>query len=182
MNHENDWEIVERVKKGDESAFGEIYEKFKVPLYRFCVRMISDSEEALDIVHDVFLKLYENINAIEPVSSLSSLLFKMARNKCLNFLRDRKTGVAIEQIELNSNPGIEKEFELKEIRERLQEVLNSMDDDYREILILREWSGLSYAEIAEVLDMTIPAVKSKLFKARKKLAEIYKKFYGDEVK
>jgi len=61
-------------------------------------------------------------------------------------------------------------------------VLDLIGDEYREILILREWNGLSYADIAEVLNTTIPAVKSKLFKARKKLTEIYKKLYGDEEK
>lgn len=182
MNLENGWEIIERIKKGDESAFAEIYETFKLPLYKFCVRMISDRDSALDIVHDVFLKLYENIYTIKPTSSLTSLLFKMARNRCLNFLRDRKAMIEIEQVEINSEHKVDKEFEMKEDSERLQKVLNSINDDYREILILKEWGGLSYAEIAEILDTTIPAVKAKLFKARKKLAEIYKKFYGDEVK
>ncbi|CUT01678.1 RNA polymerase sigma factor [Candidatus Chrysopegis kryptomonas] len=179
---DSDREILERIKNGEISAFEEIYEKYKNQLYRFCFRMISDKETALDIVQDVFLKLYENINSIEPNSSLSALLFKMARNKCLNFIRDKKEKIDTEQIEINSNFEIEKEFEIKETKERLMKVLDLIGDEYREILILREWNGLSYADIAEVLNTTIPAVKSKLFKARKKLTEIYKKLYGDEEK
>ncbi len=182
MDRKDDWEIVERIRNGDESAFDEIYEKFKLPLYRFCLRMISDEESALDIVQDVFLKLYENINSVETISSLSSLLFKMARNRCLNFLHDKKVKIEIEQVEINFESEIEKEFEIKEARENLQKVLNMLDDDYREILILREWNGFSYDEIASILGTTVPAVKSKLFKARKKLTEIYKKLYGDEIK
>lgn len=179
---DSDREILERIKNGEISAFEKIYEKYKNQLYRFCFRMISDKETALDIVQDVFLKLYENINSIEPNSSLSALLFKMARNKCLNFIRDKKEKIDTEQIEINSNFEIEKEFEIKETQERLMKVLDLIGDEYREILILREWNGLSYADIAEVLNTTIPAVKSKLFKARKKLTEIYKKLYGDEEK
>jgi RNA polymerase sigma-70 factor, ECF subfamily len=64
----------------------------------------------------------------------------------------------------------------------LQRILNLLDEDYREILILREWNDLSYNEIAEITGLTVPAVKSKLFKARKKLVEIFKKYYGDEIK
>jgi DNA-directed RNA polymerase specialized sigma24 family protein len=77
MEGTNDREIIERIRNGDESAFEEIYEQLKLPLYKFCLRMISDEETALDIVHDVFLKFYERLNTIDQISSLSSLLFKM---------------------------------------------------------------------------------------------------------
>ncbi|CUS80487.1 RNA polymerase sigma-70 factor, ECF subfamily [Candidatus Kryptobacter tengchongensis] len=178
---ESDWEIFERVKNGDELAFKEIYEKFKLPLYRFCLRMVFDEDTAIDIVHDVFMKIYENKNLIEPASfSLSTLLFKIAKNRCLNFLRDRREKIQVDSVEINSGCDVEKNFEVIDAKEKLQRILNLLDDDYRAILILREWNGLSYSEIAKIFDTSVSAVKAKLFKARRKLAEIYKKYYGDE--
>jgi len=182
MEGTNDKEIIERIRNGDESAFEEIYEQLKLPLYKFCLRMISDEETALDIVHDVFLKFYERLNTIDQISSLSSLLFKIARNKCLNYLRDKKEKVKIEETEIISEDNLERKIDLNENTKRLQRILNLLDEDYREILILREWNDLSYNEIAEITGLTVPAVKSKLFKARKKLVEIFKKYYGDEIK
>jgi RNA polymerase sigma-70 factor (ECF subfamily) len=133
-------------------------------------------------VHDVFLKFYERLNTIDQISSLSSLLFKIARNKCLNYLRDKKEKVKIEETEIISEDNLEQKIDLNENTKRLQRILNLLDEDYREILILREWNDLSYNEIAEITGLTVPAVKSKLFKARKKLVEIFKKYYGDEIK
>jgi RNA polymerase sigma-70 factor (ECF subfamily) len=182
MEGTNDREIIERIRNGDESAFEEIYEQLKLPLYKFCLRMISDEETAFDIVHDVFLKFYERLNTIDQISSLSSLLFKIARNKCLNYLRDKKEKVKIEETEIISEDNLEQKIDLNENTKRLQRILNLLDEDYREILILREWNDLSYNEIAEITGLTVPAVKSKLFKARKKLVEIFKKYYGDEIK
>ncbi|WP_140944487.1 RNA polymerase sigma factor [Candidatus Thermokryptus mobilis] len=182
MEGTNDREIIERIRNGDESAFEEIYERLKLPLYKFCLRMISDEETAFDIVHDVFLKFYERLNTIDQISSVSSLLFKIARNKCLNYLRDKKEKVKIEETEIISEDNLERKIDLNENTKRLQRILNLLDEDYREILILREWNNLSYNEIAEITGLTVPAVKSKLFKARKKLVEIFKKYYGDDIK
>ena len=142
--------------------------------------MIADSDTAKDIVQEVFIKFFENHTRLDGEIQIKVWLFKSARNKCLNYVRDRgkissigDVGDEIPDIATADSDSIDS----GEITAKL---FNNLPDDYKEILVMREWSELSYEEIAKALDITISSVKSKLFKARKKASEIYKKFYGEK--
>ncbi|MCL4539364.1 MAG: RNA polymerase sigma factor [Bacteroidetes bacterium] len=163
----------------DRAEFMAAYNHHKTGVYRFCCRMLNDREGAKDVVQDVFIKFFQNVNRFDGETSVKVWLYKSARNKCLNMIRDRGKirnlggdGDELQEL-LSSDP------EYSDSPQMLRKLLDDLPADYREVLVMREWNGLSYAEIAEALDTTVSAVKSRLFKARKMASEIYKKLYGD---
>lgn len=167
-------------KPEDGGKFTEVYERYKIGIYHFCRRMVVDGDAAKDIVQEVFIKFFENHDRLAADDQIKVWLFKSARNKCLNYVRDRGkiSSIGGDEEEISSLPTSDPDS--VDSREIILKLFDNLPIDYTEILVMREWSGLSYEEIAETLDTTISAVKSKLFKARKKAAEIYKKFYGEK--
>ncbi|MBO6577311.1 MAG: RNA polymerase sigma factor [Rhodothermales bacterium] len=169
-----DQPLIEAFQSGDEFAFVSLYNRYKGPVYAFCVKMLSDREVAADVMQDTFLRLYEHRDRLMKTSSFKSWLFTIARNQCLNTMRrDRRLvgmGDHIAELEADSTP-----IQHMEKSERIALVgafLMKLSPDYREVLILREYQNLSYEEIAAVTRSTVSAVKSRLFKARRKLAKL----------
>ncbi|MFT4603632.1 MAG: RNA polymerase sigma-70 factor (ECF subfamily) [Rhodothermales bacterium] len=167
-----DQPLIEAFQAGDEFAFVSLYNRYKGPVYAFCVKMLADREVAADVMQDTFLRLYENRDRLLKSSSFKSWLFTIARNQCLNTMRRDKRmvgyGDGIEDVPGDSTPG--SKLEKSERIAMVSECLMRLKPDYREVLILREYQNLSYDEIAAVTRSTVSAVKSRLFKARRKLA------------
>ncbi len=165
--------------QGKSVAFEAVYNRYKAGVHRFCCRMLNDPDAAKDVVQEVFLKFFESTVRFDGEVSVKVWLFKSARNRCLNLIRDnaKKSNIGQDGDEFaETKPG---DPDLHELPDIVRNIFHNMPSDYREILILREWDQLSYDEIAQTLDTTVSAVKSKLFKARKRAASIYKKLYGD---
>lgn len=177
---EQDWFLLEELKRGKEYAFTKIYNRYKSQVYRFCLRMLQDEEGAKDVVQEVFVRLYERSGKLEANSKLSAWLFTVARNRCLNSRRNGKKDASGHIDELETKDDTEAVVELQDVKDQVARVLGKLSDDYREVLILREWNRLSYGEMAEVLNTTTSSVKSKLFKARIKLRDLIKSLYGGE--
>ena len=167
-----DQPLIEAFQSGDEFAFVSLYNRYKGPVYAFCVKMLSDREVAADVMQDTFLRLYENRDRLLKSSSFKSWLFTIARNQCLNTMRRDKRmvgyGEGIENVPGESTPG--SRLEKSERIAMVSDCLMRLKPDYREVLILREYQNLSYDEIAAVTRSTVSSVKSRLFKARRKLA------------
>lgn len=137
--------------------------------------MLKDKMRADDIVQDVFIKLFENLDYIQNKQSIQFWLFKTARNQILSFLRSTKTKklvsdtADIDEVEICSDKLVEDDFENKELNKLILNELENMNEVYKEVFILKEYSGLSYKEIASLLDIDEELVKSRLYKARQKL-------------
>ncbi len=156
-----------------------VYNHHKTGIYRFCCKMLNDTEEAKDVVQEVFTRFFQSPIPFDAGLPVKVWLYRSARNRCLNLIRDRGKlrnmggdGDEIPEL-LSSDP------EFSDSPQMLRRLLDNLPTDYREVLVMREWNELSYVEIAEALDATVSAVKSRLFKARKMASEIYKKLYGD---
>ena len=160
---------------GNEFAFVAIYNRYKQGIYAYSLRMLRDEKEAEDVMQDTFLKAYEYRNKLIDIQSLRAWLFTVARNKCLNRIRLKKSH-GNERLEENYLPVISVaaggRLEKHELAKVVSDGLSKLSDDYREVIILREYQNLSYDEICLVTHSSLNAVKSRLFKARKKLAEI----------
>ena len=134
-----------------------------------------------DIVQDVFIKLFENLNNIHNKQSVQFWLFKTARNELMTFFRSTKNkklifqSVDLDEVEIESRHSLEEEIENKEINKLIMIELDNMNEDFREVFILREYSGLNYKEIASLLEIDEDLVKSRLYKARHKLINIISK-------
>ena len=137
--------------------------------------MLNDKMRADDIVQDVFIKLFENLNNIHNKQSIQFWLFKTARNEMMGFLRSAKTKklvyetADIDEVEIGSDVSLEDEIENKELSKLILNELENMNEDFREVFVLKEYSGLSYKEIASLISIDEDLVKSRLYKARQKL-------------
>jgi len=128
-----------------------------------------------DIVQDVFIKLFENLNNIHNKQSIQFWLFKTARNEMMGFFRSTKNkklfsnAVDLDDVEIETTNSIIDDIESKELNKLILNELDSMNEDFREVFVLKEYSGLSYKEIASLLEIDEDLVKSRLYKARQKL-------------
>ena len=138
--------------------------------------MLNDQMNADDIVQNVFIKLFENLGNIYNKQSIQFWLFKTTRNEILTLFRNRgikqlyTNAVDLEEVEIESSQSVSDEIENKELNKFILNELNNMNEDFREVFVLREYSGLSYQEVASLLEIDEDLVKSRLYKARQKLA------------
>jgi RNA polymerase sigma-70 factor, ECF subfamily len=168
----SDEELAQAFRDGDDAAFGALYERHRRSLYAFGLRMLGDAEAARDLVQDTFLGLYERRRDLAGLRSFRAWLFTVGRNRCLTWLRQRKTR---ERLIAGADPEPPREgpgagLESEERSRLVRQVLAAMPPEQREVLVLREYQELSYREIAEITGTSESAVKSRLFRARQSLA------------
>lgn len=171
----DDRALIEAFQEGDEFAFVSLYNRHKHAVYTFCYKMLLDRDQAQDVMQETFLRVYENRDRLINAGSFRAWLFTIARNQCLNQLRrsSRHVPLEAERPEMEGGPfaGPMAHLEKSEQVELVNRFLARLSPEYREVLILREYQNLSYEEIAAVTRSTLSAVKSRLFKARRKLAD-----------
>jgi RNA polymerase sigma-70 factor (ECF subfamily) len=170
--------LVDDFRKGDNLAFVALYNRYKRSVYAFCSKILMDQERAKDALQEVFMRVYEHREQLTDSTRFRPWLFAIARNQCLTFIRAAKH-TSREEIEFDvdslfSEATPEEVLEKKEEAELLSKFLAALKIEYREVLLLREFQGLSYREIAEVLGSTESGVKSRIFKARQRLFELLK--------
>ena len=192
---DEDFELVCLCQKGDMKAFEALVEKHQKKILNVAYRMIGNYEEACEVVQDAFLSVYKAIGKFRGESQFSTWLYTIAINLSKNRMKQMKTqfhreGLSIDdpaeteegQIrrDLPSNePSIMEQLEKKEVQARVQECINFLDDEYREVLVLRDVRGFSYEEIRDILKVPDGTVKSRLFRARDAMKDCLKKALGD---
>lgn len=173
-------EWVEATRQGDQDAFAELVYTFQDPVYNLCYRMLGDTAEAEDATQEAFLRAYLNIQRYDIARSFKTWVMSIASNHCIDRLRKRRMQYlslddepTAATLALSSDdPQPEQATLANERSERIQLLLSQLTPDYRVAVILRYWYDYSYAEIAEVMDTTESAIKSRLFRARQSLAEL----------
>jgi RNA polymerase sigma-70 factor (ECF subfamily) len=168
----NEYDLIESFQAGDEFAFVGIYNRYKGPVYSFCYKMLLNRYSAQDVMQETFLRVYENRDRLLKTSAFKSWLFTIARNQCLNAIRRGGRQVGLSQEASERLPAPDTPFTQMEKSEQtrfISSLLEQLKPDYREIIILREYQNLTYEEIAAVTRTSISSVKSRLFKARRKL-------------
>lgn len=162
-----DEDLLERLRAGDGQALEEIYGRYKTRLFGYCVRLLHDRSDAEDAVHDTFLMLSRGAGSLPAAGAFRTWLFRVARNEALMTIRLKRghTNVAPDELWDDTTP--QQILEGRDRTEVLRQVLDQLKIEYRDALVLREYEGLSYAEIALVTDSTLDSVKSRIFKARK---------------
>lgn len=170
----DDKTLIEAFQAGDEFAFVSLYNRYKGSVYAFCVKMLLDREPAQDIMQETFLRVYENRDRLINTTSFKSWLFTIARNQCLNYLRRVSKQTSLENegepVAYATETPVSR-MEKSEQIDLINRYLAELKPDYREVIVLREYQNLSYEEIAAITRSTMSAVKSRLFKARRKLAD-----------
>ena len=175
--------LVERARRGDRDAFEDIVRTHEKMVYSLALRTLGSREDAEDVAQEVFLKAYTSLGAFRGESRLSVWLCSITRNACTDALRRRKETVSLFADDEDGEGARELEIaderfdparcaEQSELREQLSSALGKLPDEFREVLLLRESAGRSYEEIAEALGLDLGTVKSRIFRARKKLCAL----------
>lgn len=183
MTDELELQTIEKVRRGDADAFGYLVEKHQKLVYNLALKMLGSPEDAEDAAQEAFIKAFRSIESFRGESKFSVWLYKLTNNVCLDMLRKKRDATVSLSVEDENGEDSEIEisderfspdevYEKKEMREALHKALVELDEDFRSVLVLREVNGLSYDEIAEALSLDPGTVKSRIFRARKKLCTI----------
>lgn len=173
--HTDDRALIEAFQAGDDYAFVSLYNRYKGAIYAYCLKMLMDQELAQDIMQETFLRIYENRDRLMNSGSFKAWTFTIARNQCLNHLRRSSRHVQLDEsipvpAPVKGGPPELSQLEKSEQVALVNHFLEQLKPDYREVIVLREYQNLSYEEIAAITRSTLSSVKSRLFKARRKLA------------
>jgi RNA polymerase sigma-70 factor (ECF subfamily) len=184
LNEEKD--IIQRVLSGDTNAFEDLVLANQNNVYNLALKMTRNEEDALDISQEAFVKAYQNLSKFRGDSRFSVWLYRLTYNLCIDFLR-KKQGPKIVSLNYEDDEGDVAPLEIPDLRDLPEDsairsemrkiIAVSIDElaaDHREVLVMREITGMSYDEIAETLGVSIGTVKSRLARARIKLVEILK--------
>jgi RNA polymerase sigma-70 factor (ECF subfamily) len=180
-----DLELISSFKSGDKSAFEAIILNYQDRIYNLCRYMLSNEHDAEDAAQDTFLKAYQSLNDFKPNASLYTWLYRIAVNTCIDYKRRpflesifRSSDTGEEKVieYASTSPSPEKLYESKQMGYALQKGLGQLSQKLRTVIILKEVEGLSYEEIADVLDISIGTVKSRISRAREELKTSLKDF------
>ena len=183
-----DVRLMRLVARGDTSAFEEVIERHQALVAGTAARMLGSNSDVEDIAQQVFIRVWKSARRYVPRAKFTTWLLKITRNLVFNELRRAKRRA---QVPLQTDPGTE-EFPLKdetnpapdaslledELQRAIEEAIMQLPESQRMALVLRRYEQLSYEEIAEVLDLSVPAVKSVLFRARTELRSRLSKYLG----
>ncbi|MBF8248727.1 MAG: hypothetical protein HW374_1527 [Bacteroidetes bacterium] len=179
-NTTSEHDLVIQVQRGDRLALGELYDRYKSSVYSYCLRLLTDRQIAEDSTHETFLKMFNEIRSIRSPESFRPWLFRIARNEVFMRIRkSRRNGIVDDEAVWDSDTPHER-FVTNETSEIVRRLLQELKQEYREVLVLREYEQMTYAEIADLTGTTESSVKSRIFKARKALAARLKPFFQQE--
>ena len=180
MTEVSEKKIIEKVLGGDANAFEELVLRYEKTVYNLALRMVGDRDDAFDMTQEAFIKAYGSLSSFRGDSKFSVWIYRITTNVCLDFLRSksRKQQVSLtvsdddEDAQLDiPDPKADPEQQLikKISMQSVEEGLKTLPDKQRQILVMRELGGMSYAEIGKALSIEEGTVKSRIFRARKRL-------------
>jgi len=155
----------------DEQKFENLFRTYFAALMAFSRKILGDEDDAREVVHQVFIKLWERRNEIDLSTSLKSYLFTAVNNRSLNLIRDRKKFSGEEVPEAVTEWDVSAELESMELEEKIRGAIGTLPERCRVIFELNRFDGLSYAEIAGRLEISVKTVENQMTKALKILRE-----------
>lgn len=173
-------ELYEEARKNPKSkAFELLYERFSDKIYRYCLKILQDEEKAKDVFQETFMKFFKSFRKKRNMVNVEAFIFKIARNSCLTLKNSKHNRT--ENIEDHYLKFDQKNYEDTEILELTKSAIDCLKLEYREPLILKEYNGLSYEQIAEVLSITSGMVKIRIYRAKKNIKKILDPYINDEI-
>jgi RNA polymerase sigma-70 factor (ECF subfamily) len=177
LNDEQVW--LEQARRGDKNAFGQLIEAYQGPVYNLAYRMLGNSGEAEEAAQEAFIRAYTRLDSYDPAHKFSTWLLSITSNYCIDQIRKRRAVLlSIDEplpphpaLHSDNNKGPEAQFLAQERETLVQGLLSELPAEYRQAVVLRYWYDMSYEEIADVQATTVSAVKSRLFRARRQLAD-----------
>jgi len=184
MNPEEELNIIQRVIGGDKNAFEELVLANQKNVYNLALKMTRNEEDALDISQEAFLKAFRQLESFRGESRLSVWLYRLTYNLCIDFLRKKPRSKVI-SITYDDESGESADLEIPDLRNLPEDnvlrgetrkiiasSINELGGKHREVLVMREITGMSYDDMAATLGVNVGTIKSRLARARTRLAEI----------
>ena len=176
--------LVHQAKNGSLEAFSALMELYQTKVYNLALRMTGSPEDAADLCQETFLNAWKGLPNFQGNSSFSTWIYRLTNNACIDFIRREKSRRGMDVLSLNDDekdfdelipdnaPTPQAKLEEKERREALNRGLRKLSEEHRQVLLLREVSGLSYTEIAALVGVEEGTVKSRIARARLSLRNI----------
>lgn len=181
MTREQEAAVIRQVVAGDVNAFEKLVLEYERNVYAIALRMTANPEDASDMTQEAFIKAFNSLSGYRGESKFSVWLYRIVSNVCLDFLRSRNRRPTV-SLSVEDEDGEETEMDVADesqspelllerslTRDSVRRGLDSLPPEYRQILLLREIEGFSYEEISQTLSLEVGTVKSRIFRARKKL-------------
>jgi len=192
---DEDHELVSLCKNGDIAAFEALVKKYQKKVFNIAFRMIGNYDDACEVAQDTFVSAYRSIKQFKGMSKFSTWLHTIAVNLSKNRRRQLGTKHYHEQFSMDDplvteegrinvetasgDPSPQERLEGEEAQQKIQDCINRLDDEFREVLILRDIQGFSYEEISSMLNIAEGTVKSRLFRAREEIKQLLRKILGE---
>lgn len=174
-----DQKLMQKAKRGDHSAFAELVDKYRDKIYAYLYRMVGNREDALDLAQETFLRVFSNLRNFQVGQPFRPWLYRIATNLAIDHLRRRRPTIALDaplvdgeplRLELvEQGPGPAEQHEQAELVAYLAQKVAELPPNYRSVILLRHGHDLSYQEIADILQVPVSTVKTRLFRAREAL-------------
>lgn len=169
MSEDEDIKLVRATLKGNLQAFEMLISKYQRPLFNLAYRLTGVREDSEDIVQAVFVKSFENLASFDPNHKFFSWIYRMTVNQAINLMRVRERGETLDESTVSMGTTPDQTYESAELSRQIDAALGDLTFDYRIAVVLRHFVDLSYAEIAQVLEISEKTVKSRLYSARQLL-------------
>lgn len=181
--------LVGRAKKGDRDAYKQLVERYQKRVFGILFGMLRSREDAMELTQDVFIKVYQRIKDFEEKSSFYTWVYRIAFNLAIDFRRREWKKIHTEYDDAVENQGVddavlnrelanpEQSLQSRELGAQIQRALETLPDEQKQVLLLREVEGLSYQEMADSMGCSIGTIMSRLFYARKKMQTQLKTIY-----
>ena len=167
MSDTDDAAVVARCLAGEHNAYEAIVTRYQKGLFNVALRMLGNYEDARDATQTAFIKSYEHLDSFNPEQRFFNWLYRILKNECLNSLRGRRPAEPV-SLGLPAGNGADP-VETRERHQAVQSALLTLSVEYREVVVLRHFTDLSYDEIAATLGIPAKTVKSRLYTARQQL-------------
>lgn len=173
--------LIGQILAGDQEAFAQLVQAYQKSVYNLCLRMVSNPTEAEDLAQEAFVKAWRGLRFYKHEAAFSTWLYRLTSNVCIDFLRKQKRQNTVSltmeedapELEARDTvPGPEEQILHKENRQALAAAMEQLEEEYRLALTLRVVDELSYEQIADVLDIKVGTVKSRIARARERLRKI----------
>ncbi|MBI4364520.1 MAG: sigma-70 family RNA polymerase sigma factor [Candidatus Latescibacteria bacterium] len=183
--------LVRKAQEDDDRAFGELVSRYETKVYSLALKMVRNPEDAEDVLQDTFLRAYRGIKSFKGNSTFSTWIYRITANSALMRLRKKQLPtVSIEDADEREapvsiadwSPGPVDQLLNQELQQVMDEAIEALPAEFRQVFVLRDIEEISNAEVAEILDLSVAAVKSRLHRARLKVRNRLAAYFNENQK